>query len=117
MRILGFQKKWDKLSKPEFTTFRYPRADKDWQVRETVQVVIKPRSKSPKLIGFAEIIRLESHRMEDITESMAIQDGFESLNAMLAWLGKTYGNDYRWLWQKPMNRIILRQIERVSGHE
>ena len=117
MRILGFQKKWAKLSKPSFTTFRYPRADKDWQVCEVVQVVIKPRSKNREYMGTAEIIRIESLRMEEITEGRAIQDGFESLNAMLAWLGKTYGNNYRWLWQKPMNRLSLAWVERTSGDE
>lgn len=54
MRILGFSKHWAKLDNPEFTTFRFPRKDKDWQIGETVKIVIKPRSKGGgELLGLA----------------------------------------------------------------
>ena len=66
MRILGFSKKWDKLNKKwyqrdvhTFTTFRYPRRDRDWEVEEVVQVVYKPRSKERKPLGIARIIRID----------------------------------------------------------
>jgi hypothetical protein len=112
MRILGFQKKWAKLSDPEFTTFRYPRADKDWQKGEEVQVVIKPRSKSRKPLGNARIIKVEYIQMGDITDAMARRDGFANKAEMMEWLAKTYRNQYHWLWQKPMNRLTLRPLHR-----
>ena len=66
MRILGFSKKWDKLNKQwferdrhTFTTFRFPRKDRDWDVEELVQVVYKPRSKEREALGVARIIRKE----------------------------------------------------------
>ena len=70
MRILGFSKKYGKLSKPwyardihTFTTFRYPRRDRDWEVEEIVQVVYKPRSKEREPLGIARIIRIQPKDM------------------------------------------------------
>ncbi len=60
MRILGFSKKWDKLDKDLFTTYRFPRKDRDWEVEEVVQIVYKPRSKEREPLGVARIIRKES---------------------------------------------------------
>lgn len=57
MRILGFSKKWPKLSRDIFTTYRFSRKDKDWAVEEVVQVVYKPRSKEREILGVARIIR------------------------------------------------------------
>lgn len=117
MRILGYQRKWAKLTQPESTTFRYPRADKDWQKGELVQVVIKPRSKDREFVGYAEIIKIDLVQMADITEFMAQQDGFASKAEMMSFLAKAYKNNYRWLWRKPMNRLTLIWVERSSGHE
>jgi len=113
MRILGFQKCWSKLNDPTFTTFRYPRADRDWEMGETVQVVIKPRSKRREFLGYAEIIIMQVYRMEDITDSVAIKDGFASKAEMTEWLRRTYGNQYRRLWNKPMNRLTLSWRQRI----
>ena len=64
MRILGFSKKWDKLYNPIlFTTFRYPRRDRDWEVEEVVQVVFKPRTKDREPLGIARIIRIKEKDM------------------------------------------------------
>ena len=57
MRILGFSKKWDKLNQDMFTTFRFPRKDRDWGVEELVQVVYKPRTKGREPLGIARIMR------------------------------------------------------------
>ena len=57
MRILGFSKKWTKLDEVIFTTYRFPRKDKDWAVEEVVQCVFKPRSKEREVLGVARIIR------------------------------------------------------------
>lgn len=108
MRILGFQKHWAKLDEPEFTTFRYLRADKDWQAGELVQVVVKPRSKQREPVCTAQIISITPVEIKHITEDMAIKDGFASRAEMLSWLEKTYHNQYRWLWKKPLNRLTLR---------
>jgi len=51
MRILGVSKKWDKLKNEMlFTTFRFPRKDRDWAVEEVVQLVYKPRSKEREIL-------------------------------------------------------------------
>ena len=31
MRIISFSVMWPKLQQPRFTTFRFPRKDKDWE--------------------------------------------------------------------------------------
>ncbi len=90
MRILGFQKMdWrnlinhaDKLCNPEFTTFRLVRQDRDWELGEVVQVVYKPRSKERKVLGEAEIIKVdpkEKHGIYEtrITDEEARVDGFK----------------------------------------
>lgn len=60
MRILGFSQKWHKLNNGIlFTTFRFPRKDKDWEIEEVVQIVYKPRSKQREPLGIARIIRKE----------------------------------------------------------
>lgn len=115
MRILGYQRKWPKLDQDESTTFRYPRADKDWQVGEFVQVVIKPRSKDREFLYYAEIISIELVHWADITDKMALIDGFTDKAHMIDFFNKTYRNDYRWLWHKSMNRLTIRWVERFSG--
>ena len=108
MRILGFQKKWAKLDKPTFTTFRYPRRDRDWEVGELVKVVVKPRSKDREYLGYAEIISIELDHMEDISDDTARQDGFSDAKDMVAWLRKTFSSNDRWVFCYPMNKLTLR---------
>lgn len=113
MRILGFSKKWDKLQQDVFTTFRFTRKDKDWQVGETVQIVYKPRELELSLggereaLGIAEIIGKERRDLfrVGVTKLEAIQDGFESFVKMGEWLDKAYGR--RWL-DEPMNKLTLK---------
>lgn len=140
MRILGFSKKWDKLYKREsvlldsllFTTFRYPRRDKDWEVEEVVQVVYKPRAKDREPLGIARIIRKQEKdiskrlswfsnpnypKMPDtITSEEAKEDGF---------IGQHGGGDMEAIVNfikdskrtKPdiVNKLILYWIERYNG--
>ena len=54
MRILCFSKKWGKLNKQwfspnllTFTTFRFPRRDRDWEVEEVVQPIVRLERPSP----------------------------------------------------------------------
>ena len=106
MRILGFSCKWDKLhlelpisERPDFTTFRYPRYDKDWQVNEQVQPVYKPRSKEREVLGIAEIMFKDRRRTicsipndaPQITDEEAREDGFADFADMYKWLVKTHG--------------------------
>jgi len=119
MRILGFSKRWRKLSDPEFTTFRFPRKDKDWRIGEQVQIVYKPRSKERELLGVAEITNLYSIRIFPepipdpicpigaITEREAIADGFASLKAMQLWMWDRYK---RRVVNEPMNKLTLKWI-------
>ena len=106
MRVLGFSKKWDKLNDTEFTTFRFPRKDRDWQIGEIVQVVYKPRRKGGgEKLGVALIINKEFVRVKNITEDEAIKDGFNNFFEMWLFLKKPDG-------YKPMNKLTLRWTQR-----
>ena len=122
MRIIGFQKKWQKLSNHEFTTFRFTRRDKrDWQVGELVQVVYKPRRKGGgEVLGIAKIINKEKRELDKeyfdftedgvslITDDEAIEDGFLDVSDMVKWLEKIYG---RLDWMPRMNKLTLKWIK------
>ena len=112
MRIISFSKMWDKLKQPEFTTFRYPRGDKDWFVGEEVQVFYKNRSPNREKLGEAVIVSKISKitgRLEtDVTDADAIADGFTDVRDMEQWLIKTYG--IRKVVSEPINKLTLRWI-------
>lgn len=112
MRILGFSRKWDKLKQGEFTTFRFPRRDRDWEVGEVVQVVYKPRRKEGgESLGIAEIISKESRLgAEDDAEAQA--DGFIGVRDMERWMVKTYGVSRTW---EPMNKLTLKWVKRTQS--
>jgi hypothetical protein len=73
---MSFTKKWSKLQDPEFTTFRIPRKDRDWQVEEIVQLYFQPRSPKRKYLGKARIISKTATIIASITNAEAIKDGF-----------------------------------------
>lgn len=77
---------WNKLAARRFTTFRFPRKDKDWEVGETVQVFFKNRSPDRYELGIAKIVRKESVRIDGrdrtLSEAEAKADGFESRREM-----------------------------------
>lgn len=127
MRVLGFSKKWDKLNDIEFTTFRFPRKDRDWRAGEAVQVVYKPRSKGGgEKLGIARIIYKEpramarhGNRVKDIpivTNAEAERDGFSSIAnrqayfLMWEFLWDNYGG--KRLMNEPTNKLTLRWVER-----
>ena len=83
MRILSFSQKWDKLKQSVFTTFRYPRADKDWFVGEHVQVYHKNRSPNREKLGIAEIVNITSRHLDTLTHDEAVRDGFKSTIEMI----------------------------------
>ena len=113
MRILGVSKTWPKLKNDLWTTYRFPRKDRDWGIEEVVQVVYKPRSKEREVIGIARIIRKEPKDLnkqyfyypgigdyntpETITPSEAEEDGFTGMHGggdtekMRRWFIDTYG--------------------------
>lgn len=110
MRILGFSKGWDKLNQDVFTTFRFPRKDKDWFVGEVVRVVFKPRTKGGgDKLGIAKILSKELRDLYRIgmLEAEVINDGFKNIPDMGKWLDKTYGR--RWL-DEPMNKLTLKWV-------
>ena len=82
MQILTFSKIWKEFSKKEFTTFRFPRRDKDWEVEELVKIVYKQRSKKERReLGIAEIINKEPKMiLEDVSGLEAKRDGFQSIS-------------------------------------
>ena len=119
MRILGFSKRWQKLSNPEFTTFRFPRKDADWEVGEVMQIVYKPRTKGREILGVATIIGRNTRLIPPaavyvakvnaplITHAEVVADGFESVNEMRQWLQKAYGKGRILL----MNKLTLEWLK------
>ena len=125
MRILGFSKKWPKLYKNSddlFTTFRCPRADKDWAVGELVQIVYKPRSKEREKLG---IVRIEVKELKSffwmipykvdqivtrVTNKEAIEDGFDDLKDMWRYVSKINHGDIHLF-----NKLTLCWIERFNA--
>ena len=118
MRILGFSKKWAKLGHKEFSTFRFPRRDRDWEIGEQVQIVIKPRHKDRQILGIAEIINKELRSPDaefprrdylTISDEEARIDGFEDYEDMWHWILSTYGAGDR-LMSEPMNKLTLKWL-------
>ncbi len=101
MRIISFSKHWQKLANPEFTTFRFPRKDKDWFKGEIVQVFYKSRSPQREKLGTAEIISKETKTIGSITILEAIADGFNNDFEMWRFLGKPNMN-------RTINKLTLR---------
>ena len=110
MRILGFSKKWDKLQRSEFTTFRLTRRDRDWELGEFVQIHFKPRSKDREKLGVAQIIEKGNVRIFDITDHEARLDGFENAPCMKYWLVRAH--DLHRLFNEPMNKLTLSWVKR-----
>ena len=109
MRILGFSKKWDKLNNIEFTTFRFPRKDKDWQAGEVVQIIVQPRRKGGgDKLGNARILEKECKLLQSVTEEEAMKDGFEEWIDMVNWMEDIY--EFERLWREPMNKLTLRWV-------
>lgn len=133
MRILGFSQKWPKLQQDIFTTFRFPRKDKDWQVEEVMQVVYKPRSKDREYLGTARITRKEPKDLskhwsyfasasnpntpemidpvEAETDGFTGQHGGGNIKAMIDFFFETYG--FR-CYKEKMNKLTLYWIERAK---
>ena len=119
MRIISFSKKWQKLSNLEFTTFRFPRADKDWYVGEMVQVYFKNRSPQREKLGEAQIIGKEKRELDSwfveqevaplVSEQEAMADGFSSVEDMTQYMEKQYGLDYISLFNKLTLRWVAQQ--------
>ena len=109
MRILGFSKKWSKLNGDTFTTFRFPRKDKDWQTGEHVQIVFKPRIKEREVLGEAYILSKDKRWVRDISTKEAIIDGFDLSFEAKVWFMDTYGERVD---EEPMNKLTLKWIRR-----
>lgn len=113
MRILGVSKKWDKLRRPDWTTFRFARKDKDWYEGEVVQVYYKPRSKDREFLGRAKIVKKERRwfgvlvHPYYISNTEARIDGFKSNGDMALWFREQYGAR---IFSEPMNRLTLEWV-------
>lgn len=122
MRILGFSKRWPKLNQNEFTTFRYPRRDRDWFVGEKVQIMFRPRSPNREWLGIAEIISIEKRNMSwkkmsgvmNLSYEEALKDGFGTRSEMIAWLYNLYGDR---ILREPMNLLRLHWIEEAANDQ
>jgi len=114
MRELGFSQRWPKLKQPAFTTFRCPRQDRDWHQGELVRVVYRPRSREREVLGYAEIVSREprtflpAKKWPQVTKAEAIEDGFDNLDAMKAWLYNAHGEERLSLSTgRTMNKLTL----------
>ena len=119
MRIMGFSNKWDKLNNGYFSTFRFPRKDRDWFDGEVVQIVYKPRTKNREPLGNAKIMAKEQVWVKPFVLSFgekypdatfldygdARADGFNSPAEMIEYMKKTYGHR---LHCEPMNKLTLK---------
>lgn len=131
MRILGVSAKWEKLKSDWFTTFRFQRMGKDWEVGEVVQVVYKPRSKEREILGTAQIGGKEQRWVgwpdklvewkewtRDITitaevflvsQKEAKEDGFAGVIEMVKWMSEKHEDRNN---REPMNKLTLYWLER-----
>lgn len=103
MRIISFTERWDKLEDYVFTTFRFPRKDKDWYIGEQVQIYYKSRSSQREKLGEAVIIGKES-RLGAQSDKEAQDDGFKDCRDIEKWMIKTYGKART---GTPMNKLTL----------
>lgn len=109
MRELSFSKKWDKLSQGfTFTTFRFPRKDKDWHTGETVRIVYKARTKQREILGTAVILTSKQKYISQITHEEAAADGFPG-GWLEMWLWFKSNNHKRrdLLFYNPINKLTL----------
>lgn len=122
MRVLGFSRRWEKLARQRFTTFRFARKDRDWEVGEVVQIVLKPRSPEREVLGLARIVAREPRRMARhgsrlpqpiVTEEEAREDGFTDYFDMWEWLFDVYGGER--LLKEPMNKLTLVWVSNGAG--
>jgi len=121
MRILGFEKKWPKLEKSNFTTFRFARKDRDWQVGEEVQIIYKPRSKEREISGYARIVNITLRNFVSpysifggsvITSNEARKDGFASYVDMKDWFYKQYGDR---IFNESLNKLTLTWVMKLTS--
>lgn len=115
------------MKQDTFTTFRFMRRDRDWEIREFTQVVLEPRSPKRQYLGIVQIINKEprisslwpparriftSPLPALITEEEAIADGFASLAEMEAWLIKAHGRER--VENEIINKLTLRWDIKVN---
>jgi hypothetical protein len=113
---------WNKLEEKEFSTFRYNRKDRDWELGEAVQVYFHNRSKDRKFLGIARIAAKERRNLDPsriqfsplefaiaVNDAEAVADGFKDRNDMVRWFRKTYGKSASPI----MNRLSLVWVSKV----
>jgi len=105
---------WDKLKQSEFTTFRFPRKDRDLKVGEQVQVYYKNRTPQREKLGEAVITLIEPRYLSEITNLEAKIDGFADYMDMMRWLTSIYP-DRILLTRQPMNKLTLKWLTSNEG--
>lgn len=106
-REMGFSKLSPKLNQDQFTTFRFARKDKDWEVGEIVSIAYGPNSPSRPVIGRAQIISKKPTMLHDVSEAEAKEDGFKDLQAMIARMHEVHGDQ---VLSEPMNKLQVKYI-------
>ena len=120
---MGFQKQWinqvtqqPKMASDSFTTFRFPRKDRDWEVGEVIQIVMNPRTKKRIPLGEAMIVTKEPRSLiggkaHSITNDEARLDGFRLATELVDFLLKGKPIQY---WASHPNRLTLRWLKRYE---
>jgi hypothetical protein len=110
VRIISFSKKWPKLRQSSFTTFRFPRRDKDWYAGEVVQVYYKSRSPEREKLGIALIKSKEAKflvgpgEIREVSDLQAREDGFSNFAEMLLWFSRMHGER---IFREKLNKLTL----------
>ncbi len=109
MRIMGFARLWAKLNQAQFTTFRFTRQDKDWELDEMVEVVFQPQSKNREILGVARITAKEERQPSTISTKEAKEDGFSDRYALVRYLYRDYVGPGT---LGPVNKLTLKWVSR-----
>jgi hypothetical protein len=103
---------WGKLQNDEFTTFRFARRDKDYQVEEKLQAWYRQRSPKRQYLFNVEVVSKYPKWLIDanglyINVEEAKEDGFETPELMFTFLHKAHGKR---VYREPINKLTLRKI-------
>ena len=117
MRIISFTEMWPKLSKPEFTTYRFPRKDfdrgRDWHLGENLWAYYRSRSPARKCLGVVRIVDKSSTWVTAIDYAAAVDDGFPGgISEMTDWLEKAHKCKIDQTTR--INKLTLQWLERSS---
>lgn len=116
MRIISFTEMWPKLQASQFTTWRFPRRDRDYITGEQLQAWYRQRSPKRQFLFNVEVVSKWSKWLIDanglhIRPDEALVDGFDSPEQMFEFLKKAHGKR---VYNEPINVLLLRKIPETN---